>query len=90
MINNVLYHYVAYANWYFQKNTSLNFSKLEIKWFIYTLDHYGPMNQNEDDEDGEVVVSTQLTLPSSHLINLWETLYYENNIKRNVVYQLDY
>lgn len=47
------------------------------------------MNQNEDDEDGEVVVSTQLTLPSSHLINLWETLYYENDIKRNVICHLD-
>lgn len=57
---------------------------MKVKWFIYTLDHYGPMNQNEDDEDEEVVVSTQLTLPSSHLLNLWETLFYENDIKRNV------
>lgn len=58
---------------------------MEVKWFIYTLDHYGPMNQNEEDEDGELVVSTQLTLPSAHLVSLWENLFYEDNVKENVL-----
>lgn len=52
---------------------------------MYTLDYYGPMNQNEDDEDGELVVSTQLTLPSAQLVSLWENLFYEDNVKENVL-----
>lgn len=69
---------------FFQKNSPLNFANLEIKWFIYALHNYGPMNQNEDDEEGQIVISTQMTLPSVHLLNLWENLYYENDIKKNV------
>lgn len=42
------------------------------------------MDQNEDDEDGEIVISTQLRLPSAVLVNLWENLYYDNNVKENV------
>lgn len=42
------------------------------------------MNQSEDGEEGEIVLSTHMTLPSVYLINLWENLYYENDIKKNV------
>ncbi|CAH1154635.1 unnamed protein product [Phaedon cochleariae] len=64
----------------------LDFSSLEINWFVYNLDTYGPVMQTETDgDDGEMVICTQLSLPSISLVNLWENLYYDNNIKQNLL-----
>lgn len=71
------------------KNASLDFTNLDVKWYIYTLDYFGPLQQSECDDEGEIVVSTQLVLPSVHLINLWENLYYDSDIKQNVWSQLN-
>ncbi|CAG9859451.1 unnamed protein product [Phyllotreta striolata] len=63
----------------------VDFNELHVNWFIYRFDTDGPLQQNEDVGDQEVIMFTQLTLPSLCLINLWENLYYDNNIKQNLL-----
>ncbi|KAJ8959134.1 hypothetical protein NQ318_022392 [Aromia moschata] len=66
--------------------TFVDFSALEVKWFVYNLDNFGPVTQSENDSDeGELVIATHLSLPSADLVNLWENLYYEDNIKHNLL-----
>ncbi|KAJ8972677.1 hypothetical protein NQ317_001697 [Molorchus minor] len=62
--------------------TYVDFSNLEVKWYT-TL---APLSKKEDDgEDGELVIATHLSLPSADLVNLWENLFYEDNIKQNLL-----
>ncbi|KAG5858453.1 hypothetical protein JTB14_026453 [Gonioctena quinquepunctata] len=64
----------------------VDFGSLEVKWFVYRLDTYGPVMQSEcDGDEGEIIISTQLSLPSACLVNVWENLYYDNNIKQNLL-----
>jgi Cdc6-like AAA superfamily ATPase len=64
----------------------INFAHCVIKWHIYTLDLNGPMNQIEEgDEEGQLNIATHLMLPSADIYNLWENLYYDNNIKQNLL-----
>lgn len=64
----------------------LDFKSLKINWFVYTLDSYGTVTQTENDEEGaEISLATHLTLPSQELFTLWESLYYDNNIKENLL-----
>lgn len=64
----------------------VDFSNVIINWFVYKLDTEGPLIQNEEDgNDGEVTIATQLTLPSSCLLNMWENLFFDNNIKQNLL-----
>ncbi|KAJ8922930.1 hypothetical protein NQ315_001474 [Exocentrus adspersus] len=67
--------------------TGIDLSTLEIKWYVYNLHDYGPMVQTETDEndESEAVLATHLSLPSTSLFNLWENLYYDNNIKSNLL-----
>jgi hypothetical protein len=68
----------------------INFAHCVIKWHIYTLDLNGPMNQIEEgDEEGQLNIATHLMLPSADIYNLWENLYYDNNIKQNVTLRSD-
>nr|XP_023028720.1 uncharacterized protein LOC111516851 [Leptinotarsa decemlineata] len=68
-------------------NSFVDFGSVEVNWFVYNLDDYGPIMQCESDGDeGEIIISTQLSLPSACLVNLWENLYYDHNIKQNVSY----
>lgn len=39
-----------------------------------------------DGENDQVNIATHLVLPSAEIFNLWENLYYENNIKENVTF----
>ncbi|RZB84914.1 pachytene checkpoint protein 2 -like [Asbolus verrucosus] len=65
---------------------SIDLSLFHIKWHIYTLNIHGPINQIEEaDEEGQLNVATHLMLPSAYLYNLWENLYYDNNIKENLL-----
>ncbi|XP_018570911.1 pachytene checkpoint protein 2 homolog [Anoplophora glabripennis] len=64
----------------------IDFNTLEVKWYVYNLDNYGPMTHSETDaNDEELVLATHLSLPSASLINLWENLYYDNNVKLNLL-----
>lgn len=63
----------------------MDFKHLKVNWFVYKLDTDGPVEQNEDDgDDAQTTISTQITLPSVTLLNMWENLYFDNNIKQNV------
>ncbi|KAJ8928793.1 hypothetical protein NQ314_018592 [Rhamnusium bicolor] len=47
----------------------IDFNSLEVKWYVYNLDKYGPITQSENDGDeGELVLATHLTLPSHCLL----------------------
>lgn len=63
----------------------INLACFEIQWHVYSLDLHGPVQQIEDDEDNNTVdFASHLMLPSADLFNVWENLFYENNIKDNV------
>lgn len=67
------------------QNDYLDFSRLKVNWYVYSLDSDGTSTQTETDDDGqEICLAVHLTLPSKELHTLWENLYYENNIKENV------
>lgn len=64
-------------------HTTLEFSNSQ--WYVYKLCPQSVIQHNEIDADDEqVCLATYLRLPSIELINLWETLHYEDNIKENV------
>ncbi|KAF7286483.1 hypothetical protein GWI33_005121 [Rhynchophorus ferrugineus] len=64
----------------------VDFKNVVINWYIYSLDQYGVMAAAETDGEGEeVTLATYLTLPSQELFTLWENLYYEDNIKNNLL-----
>ncbi|XP_056638499.1 pachytene checkpoint protein 2 homolog isoform X1 [Diorhabda sublineata] len=64
----------------------VDFSNLNINWFVYKLNTEEPFHQNEEDgNDGEITISTQLILPSACLLNMWENLFYDNDIKQNLL-----
>nr|CAH7740075.1 unnamed protein product [Callosobruchus chinensis] len=63
----------------------IDLSEVNIKWYIYSLDIYGAVTHTEEDDDGITVMSTQLSLPSPHLLTLWENLYYDTDIKQNLL-----
>ncbi|VEN54924.1 unnamed protein product [Callosobruchus maculatus] len=63
----------------------IDLSEVKIKWYMYSLDIYGPVTHTEEDDDGITVMSTQLSLPSPHLLTLWENLYYDTDIKQNLL-----
>ncbi|ENN75932.1 hypothetical protein D910_08635 [Dendroctonus ponderosae] len=67
------------------KGKLLDLNAHKINWYVYTLDTDGPTTQVQADEDGEITLATHLTLPSKELFTLWENLYYEDNIKENIL-----
>ncbi|XP_044752416.1 pachytene checkpoint protein 2 homolog [Coccinella septempunctata] len=66
------------------KNLS-NISQFQIEWYIYSADHSKPMVQNEFSPDGEINIATHLVLPNIDLVNSWENLHYESEIKDNLL-----
>lgn len=52
---------------------------------VYTLDKIGAIIESENEENGDQMnLSTQWILPSADLFGLWESLYYDDNIKKKV------
>ncbi|XP_060522110.1 pachytene checkpoint protein 2 homolog [Cylas formicarius] len=64
----------------------LDFNDVQVNWFVYMLDSFGPIAETETNEDGEQInISTHLGLPSLELFDLWENLYYEDDVKENLL-----
>ncbi|CAH0563536.1 unnamed protein product [Brassicogethes aeneus] len=55
----------------------------KVKYYVYTLDTYGELEQYSD--DNELLYGSQYILPSAELFDIWENLYYESNIKENLL-----
>ncbi|KAF2879742.1 hypothetical protein ILUMI_26429 [Ignelater luminosus] len=68
------------------KNDYIDFSSVNINWFVYTLDNNERQIENEYDEDGEGVrLATIQVLPSAEYYDLWENLIYDINIKNDLL-----
>ncbi|KAL3283425.1 hypothetical protein HHI36_006570 [Cryptolaemus montrouzieri] len=63
----------------------IDFSFFKIHWYIYTVNYSKPMVQNEYSSDGEINIATHLVLPNADLTNSWENLYFDNDIKDNLL-----
>ncbi|CAG9773676.1 unnamed protein product [Ceutorhynchus assimilis] len=64
----------------------LDLKKCNVNWFIYSLDADEASLHVENDSDGcEVNMASHISLPSKSLFQLWESLFYEKNIKGNLL-----
>ncbi|XP_019871347.2 pachytene checkpoint protein 2 homolog [Aethina tumida] len=67
-----------------KEQTSIDFNSHNLQWYVYSLDSYGPLNlTSEDDEDQ--IYGYHYILPSAELCDIWENLYYDNDIKENLL-----
>lgn len=56
-----------------------------VSFHVYSLDETGPNLENDEDSEGrDVNLATQWVLPSSEFFNLWENLFYDENVKERV------
>lgn len=56
-----------------------------VSFHVYSLDETGPNLENDEDSEGkDVNLATHWILPSSEFFNLWENLFYEQNVKERV------
>ncbi|XP_066159254.1 pachytene checkpoint protein 2 homolog [Euwallacea fornicatus] len=68
------------------QNSILDLKTFKVSWYLYCLDLDGASTQTETDENGgEIALASHLTLPCKELFTLWENLYYEDNIKQNLL-----
>ncbi|XP_066258748.1 pachytene checkpoint protein 2 homolog [Euwallacea similis] len=68
------------------QNSVLDLKIFKVNWYLYCLDLDGASTQTEIDENGgEIALASHLALPCKELFTLWENLYYEDNIKQNLL-----
>nr|XP_022920998.1 pachytene checkpoint protein 2 homolog isoform X2 [Onthophagus taurus] len=60
----------------------INLTEVRINWYVYTLHNTEPQMDSVCNSDDETInLATHLTLPSTDLLNLWDNLIYDSQIK---------
>ncbi|XP_050294450.1 pachytene checkpoint protein 2 homolog [Anthonomus grandis grandis] len=80
-----LVHYVSIGNTN-ENSPFIDLHSYKINWNIFMLQNEKSTIYDESDQGGEeIVLATHLTLPSKELFSLWENLYYDSNIKDDLL-----
>ncbi|KAJ5078626.1 intein-containing pachytene checkpoint protein precursor [Anaeramoeba ignava] len=64
---------------------NLKISEVETKIYVYQLNEEPILEENVDSEDADLSACFQWILPSKQFNGLWESLFFEENLKQNLI-----